>query len=182
MLQKIIAKLKYILGLTKDIDYTDCIKMGMKVGTNVHQLNEVFIDYSHCWLIEIGDNVVFGPQAYLLAHDASTKRALDYTKIGKLKIGNNTFVGARAIIMPGVHIGNNCIVAAGSVVTKSVPDNSIIGGNPAKIIGDTNAYIEKHKTLLKTAKVYDETWTISQGITEDKRKQMNVDLENAIAI
>jgi len=91
MLRKIIGKLKQILGLSRDIDYRDCIKMGMKVGSNVHQLNEVTFDYSHCWLIEIGDNVVFAPQVYLLAHDASTKRPIGYTKIAKIKIGDNAF-------------------------------------------------------------------------------------------
>jgi len=178
MLRKIIGKLKQILGLSRDIDYRDCIKMGMKVGSNVHQLNEVTFDYSHCWLIEIGDNVVFAPQVYLLAHDASTKRPIGYTKIAKIKIGDNAFIGARALIMPGVSVGKNAIVAAGSVVVKSVPDGTIVGGNPAKVIGTTDDYINKHKDLIKDAKVYDENWTIHNGITESMRIQMNNDLEN----
>ncbi|MFB5197824.1 acyltransferase [Neobacillus sp. KR4-4] len=89
----------------------------MKVGENCHGLAGSTIDYAHCWLIEIGDNVTFAPQAYLLAHDASTKRYLDYTKIAKIKIEDNVFIGARALIMPGVTIGKGAIVAAGSVVT-----------------------------------------------------------------
>ncbi|WP_347548672.1 hypothetical protein ABFG93_14175 [Pseudalkalibacillus hwajinpoensis] len=81
------------------------------MGKNCHGLAGCTIDYAHCWLIEIGDNVTFAPQAYLLAHDASTKRYLDYTKIAKIKIGNNVFIGARALIMPEVSIGKNTIVA-----------------------------------------------------------------------
>jgi maltose O-acetyltransferase len=95
-----------------------CIEKGMKVGKNVHGLASSTIDYAHCWLIEIADNVTFAPQVYLLAHDASTKRFLDYTKIAKIIIEENAFIGARALIMPGVSIGKNSIVAAGSVVTN----------------------------------------------------------------
>ena len=178
MLQKLILIAKRILGLNTDITYKDCIKMGMKVGENVHQLNEVFIDYSHCWLIEIGNNVTFAPQVYLLAHDASIKRELNYTRIAKIKIKDGAFIGARALIMPGITIGQNAIIAAGSFVVKSVPDHTIVGGNPAKFIGNTNEFIEKHASLIKQAKVYNEEWTIHNGITEEMKVQMTKDLEN----
>ncbi|GAA4274185.1 hypothetical protein GCM10022258_34810 [Aquimarina gracilis] len=154
--------------------------MGMKVGDNVQQLNEVTFDYSHCWLIEIGNNVVFAPQVYLLAHDASTKRELGYTKIAKIKIKDGTFIGARALIMPGVTIGENSIVAAGSVVVKSVPPNTIVGGNPAREIAKTDVYIQKHRESLKAAVKYDEKWTVHNGITEEMRKKMSKDLDDKI--
>ncbi len=178
MLSKIKGKFRQVFGLSRDIDYRDCINMGMKVGENVLQLNEVKFDYSHCWLIEIGNDVVFAPQVYLLAHDASTKRHIGYTKIAKIKINDGAFIGARALIMPGVTVGKNAIVAAGSVVVKSVPDGAIVGGNPAKVIGTTEDYIKKHKDLIKEAKVYDESWTIHHGITESMRVQMSEDLES----
>ncbi|WP_010517344.1 acyltransferase [Croceivirga radicis] len=170
--------IKRFLGLNTDITYKDCIKMGMKVGMGVHQLNEIYIDYSHCWLIEIDDEVTFGPQVYLLAHDASTKREIGYSKIGKLKIGSRSFIGAKSIIMPGVKIGSHCIVAAGSVVTKDVPDNTIVAGNPAKPIGKTDEYINKHKELVKNAPTYDQTWTIHQNISDQQKEVMRNDLEN----
>ena len=59
---------------------------------------------------------------------------------GKIEIGNNVFLGMNAIIMPGVKIGDNSIVAAGSIVTKSVPSGYVVGGNPAKIITDYAKY------------------------------------------
>ncbi len=178
MLNWIKRIVKRILGINNGITYKDCIKMGMKVGTNVLQLHEVTFDYSHCWLIEIGNDVVFAPQVYLLAHDASTKKDLNYTKIAKIKIKDGAFIGARAIIMPGVTIGRNAIIAAGSVVVKSVPDGMIAGGNPAKIIGKTEDYIQKHRELLETSKKYDEKWTIHNGITEDMRNQMSKELDD----
>lgn len=63
---------------------------------------------------------------------------------GKVKIGNNVYIGNNALIMPGVSIGNNVLVAAGSVVCKSVPDNVVIGGNPARILQSIEQYIDKN--------------------------------------
>ena len=59
------------------------ISMGMKVGKNFGRLNGVILDPSHCWLIEIGDNVTLAPRVHILCHDASTKPFLNYTKIGR---------------------------------------------------------------------------------------------------
>ncbi len=76
--------------------------------------------------IDEGTYVAFG--AVILAHDMSRVITSD-TYIGK-----NCFVGAHSIIMPGVRIGDQCIVGSGSVVTRDVPSNSIVGGNPARIL------------------------------------------------
>lgn len=157
-----------------------CIKRGMKVGENCHGLAGSTIDYAHCWLIEIGNNVTFAPQAYLLAHDASTKRYLDYTKIAKIKIEDNVFIGARALIMPGVTIEKNAIVAAGSIVTKSVPEGCIVAGNPARIIAKTKDYINKHQKNMETSNVYDKNWTIGENITNDMCNKMSEELKTSI--
>lgn len=155
-----------------------CLKMGMKVGKNNHGIEACMLDYAHCWLIEVGDNVTFAPQVYLLAHDASTQKLINYTKVAKVIIEDNVFVGARALIMPGVTVGENSIVAAGSVVTKSVPKNTVVGGNPAKFITTVEAYKLKHEEKIKTAHTYDESWLIGGGITEEKRNSMSADLGN----
>ena len=91
MINKIIKKIYYKLnGISNEQLTLDAnISAGMKVGKNCSGLIGCTLDYGHCWLIEIGDNVVFAPQVYLLAHDTSTKRSLNYTRIGKIKIGNN---------------------------------------------------------------------------------------------
>lgn len=157
-----------------------CIEKGMRVGKNCHGLGAATIDYAHCWLIEIGDNVTFAPQVYLLAHDAITKRHLDYTKIAKIKIKDNAFIGARALIMPGVTIGENSIVAAGSIVTKPVPDGYVVGGNPAKIIVESKEYIENHKSNMEEAMVYGNEWTIGGNITSQMRNRMFEELGNVV--
>ncbi len=65
---------------------------------------------------------------------------------GSIKVGDNVVIGARSIIFYNVSIGENALVAAGSVVTRDVPDYAIVAGNPAKIIGDTRQLYEKHLT------------------------------------
>ena len=70
----------------------------------------------------------------ILAHDVSTKRNLGYTKIGKVSIGNDVFIGRGTIILPNVRIGNNVVIGAGSIVTSDIPDNSIAVGNPCRVI------------------------------------------------
>jgi maltose O-acetyltransferase len=162
--------------LNEEIWMEDYIKAGLKIGKNCDINPGVVFDISHCWLIEIGDNVTIAPEAYLLAHDASTFRALDYTKIGKVRIEDNAFIGARALIMPGVTVGEHAIVAAGSVVTKSVEKNTVVGGNPAKFLMYANELMDKHVELMKSSKLYDEGWRAS-AITADKKNLMSDDLD-----
>lgn len=64
---------------------------------------------------------------------------------GKVKIGSNVYIGTNALIMPGVTVGNNVLIAAGSVVTHSVPNDVVIGGNPACVICSIDDYYNKNK-------------------------------------
>ncbi len=155
-------------------------KRGLKVGKNLSRQGRTIIDHSHCWLISIGDNVTLAPNSYILAHDASTKRTLNYTKIGLVKIGNNVFIGANSLILPGVKIGNNVIVGAGSVVTHDVPDNSVVAGNPARVVTSTVDYYKKNQELLSVRPVYDESWTIYGGISDKQKEEMINDLRTGI--
>ena len=142
------------------------IKMGMMVGKNFERLNGVILDPSHCWLIKIGDNVTMAPRVHILCHDASTKTFLGYTKIGRVTIGDNVFIGAESVVLPNVKIGNNVIVGANSVVSKDVPDNVVIAGNPAR--------------TMKTASVYGEDYTLRGNLTDEKKQQMIEELKQGI--
>ena len=147
------------------------VKNGLKLGKNVEIVDTFFIDPSHCFLISIGDNCTLCPNVRLIAHDASTKKILGYTKIGRIDIGENCFIGDSAIILPGVTIGSNSIVGAGSVVTTNVPPGVVVAGNPAKMISSVEEYVKTIKEIRKSKKVFDEEYYIDK-LDEAKRREI----------
>jgi maltose O-acetyltransferase len=153
-------------------------KRGLKVGGNFGSNIGVIIDPDHCWLIEIGDNVVFGPRVHILAHDASTGIHSNYTKIGRVKIGDNVFVGASAIVLPDVTIGDNVIIGAGSVVSRSIPSNVVAAGSPAKEICTINQFKNKYQRLMNERPLYNEEWTLRKSITSKMKTKQKEALAN----
>lgn len=147
-------------------------RMGVKIGDNCKIQSDIIIDYSHYWLITIGNNVTIAPRVHILAHDASTKIKLHYTKIGLVDIRDNVFIGAGSIVLPGVTIGKNSIIGAGSVVSKSIPENCIAVGCPARVIQNVDAYYNKQKTLMNNDNCFDESYTTRGNINEDKKQKM----------
>lgn len=107
---------------------------------------------SHFWtsepyLIEIGSHCQLTLGCHVYTHGGgSAIRALypDFDAFGKIKIGDYVYVGNYALIMPGVTIGNNVIIGAGSIVTKSVPSNVVVAGNPAKILCSLEEYVQRN--------------------------------------
>lgn len=102
------------------------------------------------YLIEIGDYVRIAAHASFYTHGAVVALRDLYNdpkldQFGKIKIGSYSSIGSYAMIMPGVTIGERCIVAGGSVVTKSIPDGCMVAGNPAKFIGYTEDFYKKVK-------------------------------------
>ena len=152
---------------------------GLIVGEKLNLQGECIIDPSHCWLISIGDNVTLAPRVHILAHDASTKRELGYTVIGKVTIGNNVFIGANTTILPNVTIGDNVIVGANTVVTRSIPNNSVAVGNPARVIKSYDEYMQKMKIKLENRPKYDDTY-LKHKITKEKKNQMKEELKDGI--
>lgn len=120
-------------------------KLGMHLGANVNLPPSVWIDTSHCHLISIGDWCGFGEGCCILAHDALANQFLDATRIGRVIIHNSCHIGARTVILPGVEIGPQAIIGAGSVVTRSIPSQAVAVGNPARVIYSLNDYLEKHR-------------------------------------
>ena len=154
--------------------------MGMKVGKNFGRLNGVILDPSHCWLIEIGDNVTMAPRVHILCHDASTKTFLNYTKIGRVTIGDNVFIGAESVVLPGVTIGSNVIIGANSTVTHDVLDNTVVAGSPAKVICSLEEYLEKERGRMEISPCYGEEYTLRRNVSMDKRMSQKAALEGKI--
>ena len=135
------------------------IRRGLIVGKNC-RLGSCNIDPSHCFHIKIGDNVVFGPRVRILAHDASTGVFLGYTRVANVHIGNNVFIGAHSIVLPGVTIGDNVVIGAGSIVSKDIPSNSVAVGTPAKVIKTLDDFLATKKKEMVEDNVFGEEYTL----------------------
>jgi len=146
--------------LRGDLNLKKLKKRGLKVGANFKAIGQNIIDPTHCWHIEIGDNVVMAPRAYILAHDASTGLFTGYTKVGNVKIGSNVFIGAGAIILMGVNVGDNVVIGAGSIVARDIPSNSVATGNPAKVICTLEDYLRKEMNEMGKDNTFDEEYTL----------------------
>lgn len=110
-------------------------------GYNIHVGENFYANFDCVMLdvceIRIGDNCLLGPgvHIYTAAHPLDAHARISGAEYGKpVTIGHNVWIGGKAIINPGVRIGNNVVIASGAVVTKDVPDNIVVGGNPARII------------------------------------------------
>lgn len=171
---------EFIYRLRGEYTTEKLIRMGMKVGKNFGRLHGVILDPSHCWLIEIGDNVTMAPRVHILCHDASTKQFLGYTKIGRVNIGDNVFIGTESVILPGVTIGKNVIVGANSTVTHDIPDNSVAAGSPAKIICTLEEYLSKEKKRMENSPCYGEEYTLRKSVSLEKRLKQKQELKDKI--
>lgn len=109
--------------------------------------------------ITIGDNVLFGPNVSLYTaghpiHPESRKSGYEYGI--PIKIGDNVWIGGSCVVLPGVTIGNNVVIGAGSVVTKDIPDNVCAAGNPCRVIREITE--EDRPYYYKDRKFDDEVW------------------------
>jgi len=97
------------------------------------------------WLITLGDNVYITAGCQFITHDGGTlilrKETPDLELTAPITVGNDVYIGIRTVILPGVSIGNRCIIGAGSVVARSIPDNSVAAGVPARVIKSTDEYL-----------------------------------------
>ena len=109
------------------------------VGENFYMNhNGVILDAAK---VEFGDNVFIAPNCgfYTAGHPIDVEqrnKGLEYAK--PIKVGDNVWIGGNVVVLPGVTIGNNCVIGAGSIVVKNIPDNSIAVGNPCKVIKQIN--------------------------------------------
>ncbi|KOO48627.1 sugar O-acetyltransferase [Priestia koreensis] len=114
-------------------------------GKNVHFGNGVYANFNLTLVddtdIYVGDNVMFGPNVIVSAgthpiHPELRRKQAQFNV--PIHIGNNVWIGAQAVILPGVRIGDNSVIGAGSIVTKDIPANVVAVGNPCKVVREIN--------------------------------------------
>lgn len=139
------------------------------LGAHIGEDCEIYpsANFMEPYLISLGNNVRINEGVQFVTHDGGVwvirnkyKKYKNVDLFGKITVGDNVHIGTNAVIMPGVSIGNNCIIGVGSIVTKDIPDGSIAVGVPARVIEDVNEYLDKNKEKFIHTK---------QLSTEDKK-------------
>jgi acetyltransferase-like isoleucine patch superfamily enzyme len=121
------------------VNFTSTVSKTVYLGKGVAQY---FANCGGCYIqginkIYIGDNTIFAPGIKIISANHSKNDLSKHDKsIEPVRIGKDCWIGTNAVILPGVQLGDNVIVAAGAVVTKSFPSNVVIAGVPAKIISE----------------------------------------------
>lgn len=137
---------------------------GMVIGENtiIYSPTHCTIDATRPWMVEIGNNVSITKGVTILTHgyDWSVFKG-EYGDVlgsaGRVKIGDNVFIGMNATILKGVTIGDNAIIGANSLINKDVPSNSVVVGNPQRVVCAIDQYLEKRRAaqLDEAADLYD---------------------------
>lgn len=167
---KKIVKCWYMKVLRDRVGYARYL--GVRIGEKCQILADPeFAFGTEPWLITIGDHVDITAGVHFLNHEGGIwcARGIDpkyneYDLFSPITVGNNVMIGIGAVIMPGVHIGNNVIIAGQCVVTKDVPNDAVIAGVPGKQISTVSNFMEK----LTSADVV-KTKAMSQ---DEKRKYL----------
>lgn len=152
---KIFNKLYKLYYTSSSKRYIKYLKSGgVKVGDGTFVLDpkKIQIDISRPELLEIGENVFLHRGTIILTHDWASWCFVNshndfLPSHGKVKIGNNVWLGENVTILKGVTIGNNVIIGLGSVVTKDIPSNSVAVGIPAKVVGSYEEYYKKRREI-----------------------------------
>jgi maltose O-acetyltransferase len=164
------ARTRLLAKIRGQADLDELVARGLQLGSNVWLGDGVYLDPAFSWLIEIGDDVIIALDVVILAHDAAPRVQLGYTRIGRVRIERGVRIGHRALIMPGVTIGERSIVRAYSVVTRDVPPETMVAGNPAKTLASVPDYVADEREAMSGRPVWPrEGWTIPGNISEENK-------------
>lgn len=151
MIKKIIFYLK--LAFSNEYEKPEIYRkhLSVKIGENARFKGKINFG-SEPFLISIGNHVTLAHNVTFHTHDGGVwifrEKYPNINIYGKITIGDNVFIGSNVIILPNISIGDNVVIGAGSVITKSIESDSVVAGNPARLIRPVNEYEEK---VLKNA-------------------------------
>jgi len=175
-LQLQLRKLRKLRGrLRGEVDLQALVEQGLQIGEGVYLAPWVLIDYVAAYLITIGDGTVMAPRVHVLAHDASTRRALGYTRLAPVHIGRRVFVGADTLVLPGATIGDDCVIGAGSLVNTEIPAGSLAVGRPARVVGTSEDFFERRRKSMVSAPRFE----LSARATPEARARIRALVEEA---
>ncbi len=146
-------------------------KVFRSIGENVAIMGRKIPLYPQC--IKFHSNIIVASNVLFVTHDATDRVLNNYLKekkcqeiVGCIEVHDNVFIGSNVTILNNVSIGPNAIVAAGSVINKDVPPNSIYGGVPAKFIGKFDEYLEKRKEPMYPEKYAIKNHKLNEEVVE----------------
>jgi len=123
------------------------------IGKNTYISPKAYIDHHKSYSVEIGENCYITRDCIILDHTQDKQggplKLWGGIEYGKVKIGNNVFIGVKSVIMPGVTIGDNVIIGAMSLVTKDIPSNVVAFGQPAKVIKSIDEVITRKEHAIQ---------------------------------
>ncbi len=163
-LKTIIEKIITVISSSKTNVPNTSIPKRTKVGAGIFIGRNVYIDsYLGGSLVTIEDEAMVTNGSIILVHDASSVRRTGFTYIAPVRIGKRAYIGMNSIILPGVSIGEDAIIGAGSVVTRNVDAGTVVAGNPAKAIGNTEALDKKRSAYLdRMMDLSNDPWNFSE--------------------
>jgi maltose O-acetyltransferase len=145
---------------------------GMYIGEDVWLPASTWIDTAHCHLISIGDHTGFGEECMILAHDAQMDEFLDAARIGRVVVHESCHIGARTVLLPGVAVGPRTLVGANSVVSRSLPADTVCAGNPAAPLAPLEEYLEKHRRRMQERPTFAYEDYDIRALTPERRAEM----------
>ena len=152
-------------------------RRGADIGEGT-RLYSVDFDERYPYLITVGKNCSL-THCTVLAHDGSLMGPLGVTRLARVKIGDDCFIGYGSMVMGGVRIGDRVIIGSGAVVTKDIPSDSVAVGVPARVIGSYSDYIEKSRRLLESKNAYISDAPYDKKSAQEKAKLISL-LESGV--
>jgi maltose O-acetyltransferase len=142
---------------------------GMHIGRDVNFPPDLYVDEPYAWLIRIGDSTSFGPECMIVVHEPGPTRAAGVARFGPVALHASCHIGARSIVLPGVEVGPRTVVAANSVVSRSLPPDTVCAGRPARPFSSLEQYLDGHRRRIESSPGFGYASYTIDALTPERR-------------